>query len=59
MVGVQVNDGSTLSGLQVILNPDCDGYNLIEDGLVATGASVAAVGELTESPGGRQTVRSQ
>ena len=54
---VQVNDGSTLSGLQIIVNPECEGYSLIEDGQVATGASVAAVGELTESPGGRQKVR--
>ncbi|KAK9844430.1 hypothetical protein WJX74_002376 [Apatococcus lobatus] len=50
----QVNDGSTLSGLQVVVNPDCEGYSLIDDGQVATGASVAVVGELTESPGGRQ-----
>ena len=52
-----MNDGSTLSGLQVVLNPECEGYSLIEDGQVATGASVAVVGELTESPGGRQKAR--
>ncbi|KAK9847378.1 hypothetical protein WJX84_006439 [Apatococcus fuscideae] len=53
---IEVNDGSTLSGLQVVVNPDCEGYSLIDDGQVATGASVAVVGELTESPGGRQKV---
>lgn len=51
---MQVNDGSTLSGLQIVVNPECEGYGLIEDGQVATGASVAVIGELTESPGGRQ-----
>ena len=54
---LQVNDGSTLTGLQVVVNPECEGYGLIDDGRVATGASVAVIGELTESPGGRQKVR--
>lgn len=56
---MQVNDGSTLSGLQVVVNLECEGYSLIDDGQVATGASVAVIGELTESPGGRQKVRPQ
>ena len=57
IAAVQINDGSTLSGLQVVVQPDVPGYNLLEDGTVNTGAAVRVQGELVESPGRGQKVR--
>ena len=54
---LQLNDGSTLAGLQVIVQPDAEGTNLLEEGSVSTGSAVAVVGELVTSPGGKQKVR--
>lgn len=56
MVALQVNDGSMLSGLQIVVGSECEGYNLIADGEIHTGAAVSAKGELVESPGGKQKV---
>jgi asparaginyl-tRNA synthetase len=53
---LEVNDGSSLGGLQVILSTDSDGYSLVEDGQLTTGCSVTARGELVESPGGKQAL---
>ncbi|GAQ84976.1 Aspartyl/Asparaginyl-tRNA synthetase class IIb [Klebsormidium nitens] len=53
---MQVNDGSNLSGLQVVIHPEAAGYDKIQDGTVATGAAVAVEGELVESLGGKQKV---
>lgn len=53
---LEVNDGSSVTGLQVILNTDATGYNLVDDGLISTGCSVTATGELVESPGGKQAL---
>ncbi|CAM6128902.1 unnamed protein product [Calypogeia fissa] len=53
---VEVNDGSTLSNLQVVVNSDAEGYDTIESGLVTTGASVAVEGELIASVGSKQKV---
>lgn len=55
---IEVNDGSTLSNLQVIANPDIPGYQQTIDQL-STGVSVAVVGKLVESPGGKQAVELQ
>ena len=52
----EVNDGSSISGLQVVVNPDCDGYALITEGGVSTGAAVTVRGTLVASPGGKQAV---
>lgn len=52
---IEVNDGSTLSNLQVIAASDMPGY----EGLIAqlsTGASVAIEGEIVESPGKEQAL---
>ena len=56
-LSLQLNDGSTLAGLQVIVQPDAEGANLLEEGSVSTGAAVAVAGELVTSPGGKQKVR--
>lgn len=52
----EVNDGSSMAGLQVVINPDCDGYNLITEGEVSTGAAITVQGTLVASPGGKQAV---
>ncbi|CAM9611511.1 unnamed protein product [Chrysoparadoxa australica] len=46
---VEVNDGSSLQGLQVIVNNDLPSYGEIER--VSTGASVSVTGVIAESPG--------
>lgn len=52
---IEVNDGSTLSNFQVILDPDIPNYaNLIAN--ITTGASVSVKGKIVESPGAGQAV---
>ena len=46
---IQVNDGSTLSDLQVVADESTDGYNLVES--LTTGCSVSVEGTLVESLG--------
>lgn len=52
---VEVNDGSSFSNLQVIINSDIPNYEkTLED--LSTGASVAVTGTIVESPGKNQEV---
>ncbi len=52
---VEVNDGSTLSNFQVVVNADLPGYEkLIAE--LTTGVSVAITGSIEESPGQNQEV---
>lgn len=52
---LEVNDGSTLSNLQVVLEPDLPNYDtLIAD--LCTGCSVIITGVVSESPGKGQSV---
>eukprot|EP00884_Botryococcus_braunii_P022687 jgi/Botrbrau1/9101/Bobra.0305s0008.1 len=53
---MEVNDGSTISGIQIVVQPEALGFNLIENGEINTGAAVTVFGELVESPGGKQKV---
>lgn len=53
---VEVNDGSSMQSLQVVVEPTAQGYELLTDGAVNTGASVVVSGELAQSPGGKQAV---
>lgn len=46
---LEINDGSCLKNLQAILDADAPGYASIED--ANTGAAVAVIGDLVESPG--------
>ena len=46
---VQVNDGSTLRDLQVVIGEDSPAYALVND--LSTGCSVSVVGEVVESQG--------
>ena len=54
---MQVNDGSSLQGLQIVVNKDVPGYAELEQGKINTGAAVSATGTLVKSPGGKQSVR--
>ena len=56
---MQVNDGTTLSGLQVVVQPEVPGYELLESGSINTGAAVRVQGELVDSPGRNQKVPQQ
>lgn len=55
---IEVNDGSTLSNLQVIANPELPNYDKILPNL-ATGASIAVQGVVVESPGKNQPLELQ
>jgi len=47
---LDVSDGSCLDGMQVVANPETEGYESVVRGL-STGCSIEARGELVESPG--------
>ncbi|GBG73626.1 hypothetical protein CBR_g16969 [Chara braunii] len=53
---VEVNDGSSLSGIQVIVNKGMPGFELIDEGDVTTGASITVEGTVVASPGGKQKI---
>lgn len=55
---VDVNDGSSMAGLQVVLNADMTGYDTVVKDLT-TGSSVEIGGTLVESPGKGQRVELQ
>lgn len=53
---LKVNDGSSLQGLQVVVNKDAQGYDTLSEGKMSTGAAVQVSGVLIKSPGGKQSV---
>ncbi len=55
---VEVNDGSSMVGLQAVLDSAMEGYNELVKPLT-TGSSVAITGKLVESPGKGQRVELQ
>lgn len=55
---VEVNDGSSMAGLQVVLSADLAGYDTVVKDLT-TGSSVEIGGTLVESPGKGQRVELQ
>lgn len=55
---IEVNDGSTLSNLQVIADQSLPNYAALVASMT-TGASVAVKGKITQSPGGKQAVEMQ
>ena len=46
---VQINDGSSLADLQIVVDANCPDYALVDQ--LTTGCSVTAFGALQESPG--------
>ena len=55
---IEVNDGSAMSGLQVVAGEEIPGYAQSME-RISTGASVAISGTLSESPGKGQRVELQ
>jgi len=55
---VEVNDGSSMAGLQVVLDANMEGYEDVVKPLT-TGSSVEISGKLVESPGKGQRVELQ
>jgi len=55
---LEVNDGSSMAGLQVVLNADLADYDTVVKALT-TGSSVEIGGDLVESPGKGQRVELQ
>ncbi|KAF2541209.1 hypothetical protein F2Q68_00030415 [Brassica cretica] len=53
---IEINDGSCLSNLQCVMNPDAEGYDQVEAGSVLTGASVSVQGTIVASQGTKQKV---
>ncbi|PIA55290.1 hypothetical protein AQUCO_00800185v1 [Aquilegia coerulea] len=53
---LEVNDGSCLSNMQCVINPDAEGYDQVESGLITTGASVWVEGVVVVSQGSKQKV---
>ena len=54
---LEVNDGSCLAGLQLVIDPDVPDFE--EIARVGVGAAIRAVGELTESPANASRSRSR
>jgi len=52
---IEVNDGSTLSNLQVVVEPEVKNYQQLMSELT-TGASLAVTGTIVESPGASQAL---
>ncbi len=52
---VQLNDGSTVGNLQLIMEEDCEGYEEVRK-LASTGSSVRVTGTLMKSPAKGQVV---
>lgn len=55
---VEVNDGSSMAGLQVVLDAKMEGYDEVVKPMT-TGSSVSITGKLVESPGKGQRVELQ
>lgn len=53
---IEVNDGSSLSGIQAVVTSAADGAALLANGDVSTGAAVIIDGTVVESKGGKQAV---
>lgn len=52
---VELNDGSCCANMQVVIDSDAKGFQSLK-GQCATGAALKCVGQVVESPGGKQAV---
>jgi hypothetical protein len=48
---LQVNDGSNMSGIQVVVEPEASGFALFEAGKIQTGASTATAAAAAAAAG--------
>ena len=46
---IELSDGTTIKGLQLVINPELETYTPLADE-ITTGSSISAIGELVESP---------
>ncbi|KAK9143018.1 hypothetical protein Syun_012418 [Stephania yunnanensis] len=53
---MEVNDGSCFSNMQCVMSTDAEGYDQVESGMIATGASVCVQGTILGSQGSKQKV---
>ncbi|KAG2679937.1 hypothetical protein I3760_11G073800 [Carya illinoinensis] len=53
---IEVNDGSCLSNMQCVMDSDAEGYDQVEAGSIATGASIWVQGIVAASKGSKQKV---
>lgn len=53
---LEVNDGSCLSNMQCVINSNAEGYDQVESGFIATGASVWIEGIVVKSQGSKQKI---
>lgn len=53
---IEVNDGSCLSNMQCVIDSDAEGYDQVESGLIATGASICVHGVVVPSQGKKQKI---
>ncbi|KAL8196181.1 hypothetical protein R6Q57_025181 [Mikania cordata] len=53
---IEVNDGSCLSNMQCVIDSDAEGYDQVESGFIATGASVCVQGIVVPSQGKKQKI---
>jgi asparaginyl-tRNA synthetase len=51
---IDLNDGSNISGMQAVVNEGTQAWDVINSGVVTTGAAVSVRGALVASPGGKQ-----
>jgi len=56
MLFVQLNDGSCVGSLQVVVCKGVTGFDQLNTGECGTGASIQCIGEVVESPGSGQAV---
>ncbi|XP_071690033.1 asparagine--tRNA ligase, chloroplastic/mitochondrial [Rutidosis leptorrhynchoides] len=53
---IEVNDGSCLSNMQCVIDSEAEGYDQVESGLIATGASICVQGVVVPSQGKKQKI---
>lgn len=51
---IEVNDGSSMKGMQVVADADLDSYGVVDE--LSTGAAVAVYGEVVASPAKEQAI---
>ena len=55
---IELNDGTSMQGLQLVIEPELDSYKNLSE-RIATGAAIKATGTLVESPGKGQKYEMQ
>eukprot|EP01100_Stratorugosa_tubuloviscum_P001779 TRINITY_DN13_c0_g3_i4.p1 TRINITY_DN13_c0_g3~~TRINITY_DN13_c0_g3_i4.p1 ORF type:complete len:606 (+),score=335.86 TRINITY_DN13_c0_g3_i4:217-2034(+) len=56
---IELTDGSTYSGLQIVLDQDKAGFESLKSSFASTGAAISARGIIIKSPGSKQLIEMQ